>query len=434
MKGLVMRPSRLLLCLLIAVVGLTGVAQAQSCYEKTDEHVWGNFFVKPMTDSTCFGQWYSELRYYNVKTGDTLFNFISEAYYPYQHFGRASVSDVLMFDSLLVVSWEKGDVYRILKVDYQGIVSEIPTALDSIPLLKFGAVGSQHGRALNTVNDSIFLMSTNKSIYSFSLSGATIACVDSMRMLGYWSAMDSYGDTVVLIYGEDHEVRFYHVSDEGKITYSATVGIDDDIWPTETYYRHGNLYVGDGSDWRALVRTPEGFKLTPGVAEDWTLGVTRPLFGKNTVIIVSYITDEIWVYDKELNLLCNKSPVSSPGAGSSGIYGEKVFTANSSGISTWILDTSTTSTTSPPVADCPSGIEVWPNPSANGSITVRSEEPTAAIELTDALGRVVYRAAQPGTGVTIIPTAFLPAGMYFVNALSEQGIRSERVLILHDAR
>ena len=433
MNGLSMHPSRLLLFFLIATSSLTGMAEAQPCYKKTDEHVAGNFFVKPMTDSTCFGQYYASLRYYNYKTGVTFFSFLSEAYYPHPHFGRAFVTGVLMFDSLLVVSWEKGDVYRILKVDYLGIVSEIPTALDSIPLLKFGVVGVPQGRKLNVVNDSIFLMSNNTSIYSFNISGNTVACVDSMTIQRPWSALDLYGDTIIVIYGQNYEARFYHVDAGGRIAYSTTVGIDSDVWDTDNvYYRYGNLYVGDGTFWRALVRTHEGFKLTPGSAEDWTFGVTLPLFGKQTVIIFGWVNDELWVYDRELNLLCNKIPVSSPGAIASGIYGDKVFTAISDTIFIWIPDTSTTSITSSTVANRPSGLEVWPNPSASGMITVRSEEQVAAIELTDANGRIVYRTSQPGVGATIIPTALFPAGVYFVNAHTAQGIMSERVVILRE--
>ena len=430
-----MRPSRLFLCFLIASDGLTAVVEAQPCYKRTSEFVIGNNFVKPMTDSTCFGQWYHSLRYYNFKTGVTLFSFLTEQYYPHPHFGNAWVSDILMFDSLLVVSWEGGDVYRILNVDFHGVVSEIPTALDSIPLLKFGTVGTPRGRKLTVVNASVFLMSSRYSIYSFLRFGTSVTCIDSMSIYTVWpeadGARDMYGDTIVLLSSEDNETRFYHVDANGKITYSASAGLDnDESWWEEVFFRFGNLFVGNGSFWRALMRTPEGFKLAPGSAEDWSIGDMVPLFGNENVVFISYVSDEMWVYDRELNLLCNKPPVSSPGWYASGIYGNKVFTANSDGIRTWIPDTSTTSVTSHSVANHPSGIEVWPNPSVCGTITVSSEEPATAIELTDAGGRTVYRASQPGVGATIIPTALLPAGVYFVTAQTAQGMVSARVVIL----
>ena len=429
-----MRPSRLILCFLIATASLVCEVEAQSCYKKTDEFVLGNFFVKPMTDSTCFGQFYASLRYYNFKTGVTLFSFYPEQYYPHPHFGVASITDVLMFDSILVVSWEQGDVNRILKVDYQGIVSEIPTALDSIPLLKFGVVGTPYSRRLNTVNDSIFMMSNNTSIYTFHLSVDTITCIDSMSIPTVWpeasAFMDMYGDSIVLISGPNDEARFYHVDAVGKIAYSAATDIDKDVdFVEDFYFRYGHLYALENGYWRALLRTAEGFKLAPGKGEGDIIAMIRPLFGNENVMIVGFY-DEIRVYDQEFNLLCNKAPLVSLLVIGSGIFYNKVFLATSDGISTWIPDTSTTSITSPPIAYRPSEIEVWPNPSASGIITVRSVEPLNAIELTDTSGRIVYRASQPGVGATIIPTAFLPTGVYFVNVHTTQGIMSERVVIL----
>ena len=437
LKDLSMHPSRLILCFLIATASLVCEVEAQSCYKKTDEFVLGNFFVKPMTDSTCFGQGYDELRYFNFKTGVTRFSFLTEQYYPHPHIGIASITDVLMFDSILVVCWEQGDVHRILKVDHQGIVSEIPTALDSIPLLKFGVVGTPYSRRLNTVNDSIFMMSNNTSIYTFHLSVDTITCIDSMSIPTVWpeasAFMDMYGDSIVLISGPNDEARFYHVDAVGKIAYSAATDIDKDVdFVEDFYFRYGHLYALENGYWRALLRTAEGFKLAPGKGEGDIIAMIRPLFGNENVMIVGFY-DEIRVYDQEFNLLCHKAPLISLTVMSSGIYGDKIFLATSDGITTWLPDTSTTSITSPPIAYRPSAIEVWPNPSASGTIAVRSEEPAAAIELMDASGRIIYRASQPGVGATIIPTALLPVGVYFVNAHTAQGILKERVVILRGA-
>ena len=426
-----MRLSRLLLCLLIASAGLTGVAEAQPCYKQSNEYVAGNFFVKPMTDSTCFAQLNRTLLYYNYKTGDTLFSFDAEAYYPYPHSIHAFVADVLMFDSLLVVSLEAGDVYRILKVDFRGVVSELPTALDSIPLLKF-KIPYMPGRKLNSVNDSIFLMSSTGNtniIYSFLRSVDTVTCVDSLTIQS--SSLDLQGDTIILLYGRDLEARFYHVDAGGKIAYAFTIGLDNFPFGGghDVFYRNGNLYLNDGTTVYVYLRTAEGFKLAPDRAELPMIGLERPLFGNETVIITGFY-DEIRIYDKELNLLCHKAPLVSSLVVSGNMYGDTLFLVRPDGISIWIPDTTTTSVTAGPAATLPPRMDVWPNPSASGTITVRSEEPAAAIELTDVAGRIVYRASQPGVGATIIPTALLPAGVYFVTALTAQGILRERVVIL----
>ncbi len=380
------------------MASLACVSEAQPCYKQTDEHVWGNFFVKPMTDSTCFGQWYGTLLYYKYKTGDTLFSFDTEVFYPFPHIGRAIISDVLMLDSLLIVSWESGAVYRILKMDHRGVVSEVPSALDQIPMLKYE--GDWHGnpaRKLNVVNDSIILMSNDKAIYSFHRSVGIIECVDSVSVPGGWSALDLYRDTIVTVSISESEARLYHVDAVGRIRYSATLEIDKDLWAaSDVYFRYGNLYAKEGGYWRALLRTPAGFELAPGLGEGQIVGMVRPLFGNERVIIVGFY-DEIRVYDKGFDLLCRKAPLVSLLVIGSGIYDDKVFLATSAGISTWIPDTSTTSITSQPVPNHHSGIRVWPNPSSSGMITVRSEESTEAIELCDGTGSVVYRTTQAGT-------------------------------------
>jgi hypothetical protein len=436
MKGMPMRLSRLILCFLIAATGLAGVVGAQPCYRKTDEHAWGNALVKPMTDSTCFGQWYGTLYYHNYKTGNPVFSFRSEEYFPFPHISTAIISDVLMLDSLLVLSWMEGAVYRILKVDFLGAVSELPTGLDSIPMLKYGGdFGGRLERKLNLVNDSVFLISGNLKVYSFLRVADSVMRVDSLSIQGSWSALDLYGDTIVILSGRLHEARFYHVDAGGRIAHSATVGVDSAVrFFRDVCFRYGNLYAKVDNEWRAMLRTPEGFRLTQGRADDVRPGVHRPLFGRERIVLLENIHDEFRVYDKELNLLCYQSPVSSPGALASGIYGHKVFTANSSGISTWLPDTVTMSIAAPPLARRPTGIEVWPNPSASGMIAVRVEAYGTAVDLTDATGRVVYRASLTGGGATFIPTAFLPSGVYFVNVHTEQGLLSERVVIFRAAK
>ncbi|MCZ7558173.1 MAG: T9SS type A sorting domain-containing protein [Bacteroidia bacterium] len=338
-----------------------------------------------------------------------------------------------MLDSLFVVSWDEGAMYRVLKMDYLDVVSEIPSALDQIPMLKNS--GNPFGGPyykLSAVNDSVFLISGRGGrIYSFLHSFDSVVCVDSMAIQGSWSALDLYRDTIVVVSSESHDARFYYVDGVGRISQSATIEIDRAVSSVyDVFLRHGNLYWTDGAFWYVLLRTPERFKLAPGIAEDWTLRETKPLFGKNLVIIVGCVNDEFWVYDQELNLLCNQSPVVSPGALASGIFGDKVFTANSGGISTWIRDTTTTSIASPSLSTRRSWIEVWPNPSSSGMITVRSDQTTTALDLYDETGRIVFRAWQAGTGVTIIPTAFLPPGIYFINAHTEEGTITERVVLL----
>lgn len=68
------------------------------------------------------------------------------------------------------------------------------------------------------------------------------------------------------------------------------------------------------------------------------------------------------------------------------------------------------------------GLEVWPNPSADGRFTVRQVRPGATtLTVTDALGRVVWSGKSSGSAETVVDLSHHASGLYLLRVQAANG-------------
>jgi hypothetical protein len=408
---------------------------AQTCYYRTSDHGPGNGFVKPTSDSTCLSQWFSYMYHFNFRTGEILFGFRSDPFFLNPHIANAHITDALLLDSLIVVSWYCGETIRFLKLDFTGTVSERQTVLDSIPLLKYSDIRwACETHRIGQVNDSIFIISNGAAIYSFKHVYDDVVLVDSLNLIESWNRgvgpVDCYSDTILVGSRIANELQFYHIEASGKIRFVSTVPIAADFRPESlrsVHYRFGNIYF-ENSTWYVLLRTPRGFEPSLNKTHPLTTG-QPPAFGVSSVIF-SALWDNFLIYNPDLTLRCQKPTSSNVAVVSYATLGDKIFIGRDEGLSSYIPDSSTTSLRSsddPPESPL---LRVWPNPSGTSTITVDCDVRDAHIDMTDVLGKVVFRGAQSMNGPMVISTTKLPPGIYFINAHTAEGTITERVVLL----
>ncbi len=81
----------------------------------------------------------------------------------------------------------------------------------------------------------------------------------------------------------------------------------------------------------------------------------------------------------------------------------------------------------------PAAVQVFPSP-AHGELTVQLPEATPRagwqLELLNVLGRVVWQQALPAATPATVPTARMPAGLYWVRLRGPQGYEAVQRVVL----
>jgi hypothetical protein len=194
----------------------------------------------------------------------------------------------------------------------------------------------------------------------------------------------------------------------------------------QSYVTAKNLFW-TGMTWYVLLRTPRGFEPSLNNTHAQT-GGQPPVFGDSSVIF-SALWDNFLIYNPDLTLRCQKPTSSNVAVVSYATLGDKIFIGRDEGLSSYIPDSSTTSLQAS--YDPPENprLRVWPNPSGTSTITVDCDVRDAHIDMTDVLGKVVFHGAQSMNGPMVISTAMLPPGIYFINAHTEEGTITERLVL-----
>jgi hypothetical protein len=416
--------NRLMFFILASVVATSTCSNAQSCFKRTHDFAYGEYFVKATSDSTCFGQWLDTLYYYNVNTGVPLFRLCINDYIPNRIIPFPSIKDVLLYDSVLVLRWS--EYIRVVKLGADGSVTEHPSCIDSLPLIKNGLLGWP---ILTPSVKQSFVLARNKTLYVFQYSNRTIECKDSMQLrnlLGQSRPFDVQADTVILLTAGD-SLLYYLIDGDMKFTYSHCMLINKRITADRIYCHNGNIYAEYFPELIALIRNGDQFIKGESV---WVPGYENRLCrGINNLSIVSEIGN-IYLYDADLHLICRMPAESSHDVISYSFYGEKIFMASASdGIRTYIPDSVTNSVQTMSSARESIRMEISPNPIAGGKLTVQISDSDVILKLTNALGHIVYSMDHCSTNRMAIDIQGLPKGVYYVTAQTKVGTIAKSVII-----
>ena len=413
--------------------------EAQQCYVRTDDWGHGNFLVKAVSDSTCFGLWYDTLYYQNYRNQEVYYAFHTMDYFGLPATGTIDVTDILLYDSILVVSWEGGWVFRFLKVEKNGDIAEIPSPLDQMPMLKFSLDGDRYieKRRIVKVNDSVLLMSTASNLYSFRISGDSIACMDSMRTRygRLWDPFDTSGDTVIVLSLEEaKQARFYRITETGTFLFMDSMQVSGakEILDREVNirYGHGNIYLWYDSGYSVLLRTDSGFVYKKGSL--YANPYPPLLLPGGIAQLGMFYWEEMVIYTPELDTICIKPATTDRTVCSVSNFGDKIFIGRSDGITTWIPDTTTLSSVDAWGGKYIDGVNIWPNPIRGGLINVASTNGISRIVVTNVHGKVFHIASGDlQETVTVTPHGLTP-GVYFVNVTLSDSIIRKRIVVLAD--
>jgi hypothetical protein len=354
-----------------------------------------------------------------------------------EHFGyntgifTARVSDIIAYDSILIVNWEDGAVYRFLKVCFNRDIVEHPSPLDEMPLLKYDL--EQHSfdtRKIRKVNDSILLLSNQRMVYSFIIANGAIRCVDSLLKYSPdrgGDVFDSRNDTLVIIAVPEKHAIFYSITSDGRFTQISIVKISRELDYNPMYYGLGNIYI-QGLRLAALVRSDEGFDYMEG---QQVYGAPHtPLFLQENIALIDISAlDRIDIYSQQLEILCSKPEATSRTVLSVSNYGDKIFIARSDGITTWIPDTTTLSS-SVPVLEEQNELVIWPNPSQDGNVYISCAKTITRIIITDVLGRIVHVASGSCNYTTTVRSRGLTRGTYFVTVQTGSSTATRRISVV----
>ncbi|MBE0643917.1 MAG: T9SS type A sorting domain-containing protein [Bacteroidetes bacterium] len=421
--------------ILICIICVFGIAappsEAQQCYIQTEDLAYGSWFVRAVSDSTCLGHYFDKICYANYKTQEIYFIFKSADFFGLESPLQEKVYDILMFDSLLVVNWENGLVFRILRVNADSQITEIPSILDHMPLLKFDFLSRGQYfdlRKLRKVNDSILLVTNRETLYSFNLAGNNVRCIDSLPLhdpvLG-GDRFDARGDTLVILAIPESHAVFYHITFDGFFRNLGVQNIDHELfYRAKVYYGHGNIYL-QNSNLHVLTRTDSGFTYREGPHYSSPLDL---LILPNTVAQLDMSNwERIDIYTPELDTICSMPEATSLTVLFVSNYGDKIFIARSNGIHTFIPDTTTLFIGTE--GDVNETVTLWPNPSTDGIFNVSSNEAISRVVVTDMLGRIVHTASGPFMNTATLAPTGLTRGTYFVSVQLGRSIVRKRLTV-----
>lgn len=284
--------------------------------------------MKAVSDSTCFGQFYDTLHYQNYKTREVYYQFMSKEYHGLPGIGRPYVTDIVQYDSIIVVSWESGQVIRFLKIDKSSRITEVPSVLDQMPLVKYEIKPRYlDARKIRKVNDSVLVISNVQRIFSFIISDDTIKCVDSLLIRDPVRGGDGFDvkdDTLVILAINEKLAIFYHITQDGRFRETEVLKVDRKYYPrVHVKYGHGNFYfTEDGL--AALIRTDTGFVFKSGqyYTSSATLG---PLILPHAVALLDVGNwDQIDIYAPNLDTICIKPPQTMTSVLSMSHWGNKI--------------------------------------------------------------------------------------------------------------
>ena len=418
-----MKTTILLSALAIVVIGQAG--NAQSCFHQTTDLAWGEYFVKATSDSTCFARWGDTMHYYNVRTGTSQFSYQGLQFIPNWFTPPPRVTGVIQYDSILVVSW----LYflRVLKVGFDGKVSEIPSDLDSMPLLKDhirGMVLRPMEAAKNT-----FVVNDGYKVFIFTLRGDRIACVDSFQVRERMGQLIGVrGDTLVaLLYTSPSvdSVFVYHLNEERKAVlvkvYYSKVPID--LFGTglvELFYYGDNIY------WNELLH-----EMKVLMKNDTLYDTLRYFYANYAITDIFEYGDGIACVDRDgtiqllgkgLDITCEYFDPFPGTVLAASKYGNKIFTASAEkGVQTFVPDSIVDLVRDIGAATEARSMTVYPNPCFGNAVSVSTNMHAARFDMMNCLGEIVRRSEFSDDGNAVFATHGLPGGMYFIVARGSEG-------------
>ena len=409
-----------LLFMMIMLVFAAEIASGQSCYKRTSDFAWANYFAKAMTDSTCFGEWNDTLYYYNVKTGTSMFQLCINDYHPADHTPYPVVTDVLMHDSLLIINWPY--YLRVLKINDQGKAVELPTDLDSMPVIK------NHGAIiLKETTGQRFIVRHGIMLYSFIHTNWSVECTDSVQLpKGHSGPFDVSGDTIVLAPGSD-TVYVYLVNATGALTYVGHRFLGRESIHDAVYFHSGNLFLVT-MNYRIQAFVPAGGQYSYARSFESEI-FTGFLKGPKTISLVSDL-GAITVMDQELNFICRMPSTIPFAAFSASMTGAKIFISSTDGVHTYVPEETTSSIEDGRSVSSHDIISVFPNPLVGKYLHICTIQAAVAVTIHDGNGRVVCRKTDCEAGWVRFDLGGCPKGSYFIKAESMGGICTKRVQIL----
>ncbi len=176
-----------------------------------------------------------------------------------------------------------------------------------------------------------------------------------------------------------------------------------------------------------MINSDSGLVLLPGPRY---FSSHSPLYLPENIAIMDFsFTDQIDVYDLELNMVCSKPAISSLAVLSSSSYGEKIYMARSDGISTWVPDTATSSIHTRNDFDRNGCVEVWPNPSYTGVVNIRSDDEIYQVIVRNISGDIVYRFDSHGARSMTCMLQGHVNGMYILEIETDRMCMVKKILI-----
>lgn len=405
---------------------------SQKCYVKTQDFAYGNFFVKAVTDSTCFGQLYDTLYYQNYRTQQVYYRLSVSDYFGIPSSGIIQISDIIVYDSLIVIDWEKGTVFRILKHDRTGRISEVESDLDKMPWLKYQlGTGNYDSRKIRRVNDSIAVLSSALGVYSFIISNGSAYLIDSLSIYNEKIAGDLFDvkeDTMAIISKKKYKIEYYNISSSGKFVYVRSVPIITDFDIGHAYYGHGHVYLL-GSSLDVLMHTDDGFVYRRGVSYLFPL---PPLILPKAIAQLTHSQyDRFEIYEANLVLKCVKDAESILVVNSCSNYKDAIFIASANGITKWIPDSSLSEYRDIPDDRALENVEIWPSPTSSGVFMIGSTRPILRISIRNILGKIVYTSATDRRNLEVVTLLSHCPGKYFITVELDCAIVQTSVVILN---
>jgi hypothetical protein len=225
-------------------------------------------------------------------------------------------------------------------------------------------------------------------------------------------------------------MKIYKVDKNGAIRWVKDEEIEDNYYAKDIRIGHNAIYLATDCQYNVLVREGERYKYKEG---PW-YAIPHPiLILESGVAFIDLVQrDRIDIYDSVLNFVCTKNQSNYRDVSSSSCIGDKIFLSRSSGISTWVPDTSVSAIRSNTDIHSTPHIKIWPNPSV-GRISITWDQNLThpdKLRIINQLGKTVYEAKIPtGAESMTWDGSVAPTGVYLIQISHSKGIDVGKVLL-----